>query len=298
MTLEGIKKIGVIGAGAMGNQMAELFSRVGEYTVTLVDIKDEFVEKGIKAIDDRLERFFVAKGKISAEDKEAVMARITGNSDLEKAVKDCDFVIEAVLEILSLKQEIFEKLDANAPEGVVLASNTSTLNITDIAAATKRPDKVIGMHFFNPVSVMKLIEVVKGSHSSDETTELILALSEKLGKEPVVCRDTSYGFLANRAYEALRNEALQIVWEKVASPEDVDKSLKLGYNLPMGPLELGDLLGSWKRRAEMEEDTMAALGPEKGRIHPIIRAMVRAGYYGGPGNKGIYDFWKEVLSKW
>ena len=154
------------------------------------------------------------------------------------------------------------------------------------------------MHFFNPVSVMKLIEVVKGSHSSDETTELILALSRRLGKEPVVCRDTSYGFLANRAYEALRNEALQIVWEKVASPEDVDKSLKLGYNLPMGPLELGDLLGSWKRRAEMEEDTMAALGPEKGRIHPLIRSMVRAGYYGGPGNKGIYDFWKEVLSKW
>jgi 3-hydroxybutyryl-CoA dehydrogenase len=298
MTLEGIKKIAVIGAGAMGNQMAELFSRVGGYTVTLVDIKDEFVEKGIKAIDDRLERFFVAKGKISAEDKEAIMARITGSSNLAEAVKDCDFAIEAVLEILSLKQEIFEKLDANAPEGIVLASNTSTLNITDIATATKRPDKVIGMHFFNPVSVMKLVEVVKGSHSSDETTALILALSEKLGKEPVVCRDTSYGFLANRAYEALRKEALQIVWEKVASPEDVDKSLKLGYNLPMGPLELGDLLGAWKRRAEMEEDMVAALGPERGRIHPIIRAMVRAGYYGGPGNKGIYDFWKEVLSKW
>lgn len=298
MKLEGIKKIAIVGAGAMGNQMAELFSRVGEYTVTLIDIEDEFVEKGIKAIDDRLERFFVAKGKISAEDKETIMDRITGRSDLEEAVKDCDFVIEAVLEILSLKQEIFVKLDANAPEGVVLASNTSTLNITDIAVATKRPDKVIGMHFFNPVSVMKLVEVVKGSHSSDETTELILALSERLGKEPVVCRDTSYGFLANRAYEALRNEALQIVWEKVASPEDVDKSLKLGYNLPMGPLELGDLLGSWKRRAEMEEDMMAALGPEKGRIHPVIRAMVRAGYYGGSGNKGIYDFWKEVLSKW
>ncbi len=298
MKLEGIKKIAIVGAGAMGNQMAELFSRVGGYTVTLVDIEDEFVEKGIKAIDDRLERFFVAKGKISAEDKKAIQDRISGSSDLEEAVKDCDFVIEAVLEILSLKQEIFGKLDANAPEGVVLASNTSTLNITDIAAATKRPDKVIGMHFFNPVSVMKLVEVVKGSHSSDETTELILGLSEKLGKEPVVCRDTSYGFLANRAYEALRNEALQIVWEKVASPEDVDKSLKLGYNLPMGPLELGDFLGSWKRRVEMEEDMMAALGPEKGRIHPLIRAMVRAGYYGGPGNKGIYDFWKEVLSKW
>ena len=211
MKLEGIKKIAIIGAGAMGNQMAELFSRVGEYTVTLIDIEDDFVEKGIKAIDGRLERFFVAKGKISAEDKKAIMDRITGSSDLEEAVKGCDFVIEAVLEILNLKQEIFEKLDANAPEGVVLASNTSTLNITDIAAATNRPDKVIGMHFFNPVSVMKLVEIVKGSHSSDETTELIQALAEKLGKEPVVCRDTSYGFLANRAYEALRNEALQIV---------------------------------------------------------------------------------------
>ena len=298
MKLEDIQKIAIVGAGAMGNQMAELFSRVGEYSVTLIDIEDTLVEKGLKAIDGRLERFFVAKEKITAEDKKAIMGRIIGSSNLEDAVKDCDFVIEAVPEVLNLKRDIFEKLDAHAPEGIVLASNTSTLNITDIAAATKRPDKVIGMHFFNPVSVMKLVEVVKGSHSSEETTALVQALATRLGKEPVVCRDTSYGFLANRAYEALRNEALQIVWEKVASPEDVDKSLKLGYNMPMGPLELGDLLGSWKRRAEMEADTMAALGPEKGRIHPIIRAMVRAGYYGGPGNKGIYDFWKEVLSKW
>jgi 3-hydroxybutyryl-CoA dehydrogenase len=167
-----------------------------------------------------------------------------------------------------------------------------------MAAVTKRPEKVIGMHFFNPVAVMKLVEAVKGSHTSEETLALVLALARKLGKEPVVCRDTSYGFLANRAYEALREEAVQMLWEKVASPEDVDKSLRLGYNLPVGPLELGDMLGSWKRRVEMEEDRIRELGPEKGRIHALIRVMVRAGYFGGPGNKGIYDFWKEVMFNW
>lgn len=298
MTVEAIKKITIIGAGAMGNQMAEVFSRVGGYDVSLVDINEELVKKGLSAIDTRLEKFFVAKGKMTADEKVTISSRIEGTVDMAGAAREADFVIEAVPEVLTIKREIFEKLDASAPNDTVLASNTSTLNITDIAVATKRPEKVIGMHFFNPVSVMKLVEVVKGCHSSDETTDLVIKLSEKLGKVPVVCRDTSYGFLANRAYEALRNEALQIVWEKVASPEDVDNALKLGYNLPKGPLELGDLLGSWKRRAEMEADMMDALGPEKGRIHPIIRAMVRAGYNGGPGDKGIYDFWKEVMSKW
>jgi 3-hydroxybutyryl-CoA dehydrogenase len=298
MKLEEIKNIAVIGSGAMGAQMAEVFSRVGGYDVILVDISEELVNKGLKSIDDRLERFFVAKGKITAEEKKAITGRIKGSAGLEEAAKSVDFVIEAVPEILGLKREIFEKLDAHAPQDIVLATNTSTLNITDIAVVTKRPEKVIGMHFFNPVAVMKLVEVVKGAHTADETVELVKDLAGKLGKAPVVCRDTSYGFLANRAYEALREEALQIVWEKVATPEDVDKSLKLGYNMPLGPLELGDMLGSWKRRAEMEEDRMAALGAEKGRIHPLIREMVRAGYYGGPGNKGIYDFWKEVLSKW
>jgi len=298
MRQEEIKKVGIIGSGAMGNQMAELFSRVGGYSVDLVDISEDLVSKGLQAIEDRLERFFVAKGKITHEEKTAITGRINGTTSMEESAKSADFLIEAVPEVLDIKQAVFKKFDEFAPEGVVLATNTSTLNITDIAVVTRRPENVIGMHFFNPVSVMKLVEVVKGAHSSDETRDIVVALARKLGKEPVVCRDTSYGFLANRAYEALREEALQIVWEKVASPEDVDKSLKLGYNLPLGPLELGDRLGSWKRRAEMEEDRMAALGPEKGRIHPLIREMVRAGYYGGPGNKGIYDFWKEVLSRW
>lgn len=297
MKLEDIKKTAVIGAGAMGAQIADVLSRLGGYEVHIVDANNELVTKGLQSIDDRLERFFVSKGKITAEVKKAVMQRIIGKTSIEDAVKDVDFVIEAVPEIMSLKQEIFKKLDENAPQAI-LVSNTSTLNITDIASVTSKPDKVIGMHFFNPVAVMKLVEIVTGAHTSDETIALAIALTKKLEKEPVICRDTSYGFLANRAYEALRGEALQIVWEKVASPEDVDKALKLGYNLPAGPLELGDMLGSWKRRVEMEEDAMRELGPVKGRVHQLIKVMVKAGYTGGPGKKGIYDFWKEVLSRW
>lgn len=296
MKLEEIKRVAVIGAGAMGAQIAEVFSQLGEYEVHMVDTSDELARKGLQSIEDRLERFFVSKGKMTAEEKKATMERIKGSASLEEAVRKVDFVIEAAPEILSLKREIFKKLDENAPQAI-LASNTSTLNVTEIAAATKRPDKVIGMHFFNPVAVMKLVEVVKGAQTSDETVELAIAMARKLGKEPVVCRDTSYGFLANRAYEALRWEAVQMVWEKVASPEDIDKSLKLGYNLPLGPLELGDMLGSWGRRAEMEEDRIKELG-ERGRLHPLLKAMVRAGYPGGPGKKGIYDFWKEVVSRW
>ena len=297
MKLEDIRKTAVIGSGAMGAQIAELLSRLGEYEVTIVDISDELVRKGLKSIDDRLEKFFVAKGKMTAPEKTAVMARMRGHTSIEKAVGEVQFIIEAVPEIMALKREVFKKLDENAPQAI-LASNTSTLNITEMAAVSRQPGRIVGMHFFNPVAMMKLVEVVRRAHTSDETVAVVAAMSRKLGKEPVVCRDTSNGFLANRAYEALRIEAVQMVWEKVASPEDVDKALKLGYNLPVGPLELGDMHGSWGRRAEMEADRIKELGDEKGRLHPLIRTMVRAGYTGGPGKKGIYDFWKEVLSKW
>ncbi|MDY6973537.1 MAG: 3-hydroxyacyl-CoA dehydrogenase family protein [Thermodesulfobacteriota bacterium] len=298
MKFEEIKTIAVIGSGAMGAQMTEVFSRVGGYAVNMVDTNDDLVKKGLGTIDNTLERFFVAKGKITPQEKEDITGRIKGGTNMEDAVKDADFVIEAVPEILGLKKEVFARLDEAAPQGIILASNTSMLNVTEIAIATKRPESVVGMHFFNPVAVMKLVEVVKGAQTSDETVSVVKDLALKVKKEPVVCRDTSFGFLANRAYEALRLEAVQMVWEKVASPEDVDKSLKLGYNIPVGPLEMGDMLASWKRRAEMEEDRIKELGDEKGRLHPLIKAMVRAGYSGGPGNKGIYDFWKEVMSKW
>jgi 3-hydroxybutyryl-CoA dehydrogenase len=296
MKVEDIKKTAVIGAGAMGNQIAELFSRLMGYEVNITDVKEDFIRNGVAAIDNRMEKFFVAKGKMTPEEKSAIMGRIKGCSTVEDASKGVDFVIEAIPEVMGLKKEIFKKLDELLPDAL-LTSNTSTLNVTEMVADTKRPARIVGMHFFNPVAMMKLVEVVRGAHTSDETVETVVALARKLGKEPVVCRDTSNGFLANRAYDALRAEAVQIVWEKVASPEDVDKALKFGYNLPAGPLELGDQLGSWGRRHEMEADKIKELG-EAGRLHPLIKTMVRAGYPGGPGKKGMYDFWKEVLAKW
>jgi 3-hydroxybutyryl-CoA dehydrogenase len=205
--------------------------------------------------------------------------------------------VEAATENISLKKDLFRKLDQSAPTHAILASNTSYLSITEIASATGRPEKVVGMHFFNPVAMMKLVEVVKGAKTSENTVEVTSSVARILQKEPVVCRD-SYGFLANRAYLALRMEAVQMVWERVASPEEIDKALKLGYNLPMGPLELADMGGSWGIYASSEEDRIRELGSEKGRLHPLIRLMVRAGYTGGAGKKGVYDFYKEVLSKW
>lgn len=290
--IENIKKTVVIGSGTMGAQIAELLARVGDYEVTLVDLTDELVENGIKGIGDRLDRFFVSKGKMSPAEKHEVMGRIKGQTDLKAAAQDADFVIEAVVENLEIKKEVFAKLEEAAPPRAIFASNTSYQNITEVASATRRPDKVVGMHFFNPVARMALVEVVRGALTSEETTETAVALSKRLGKEPVVCRDFSYGFLANRAYLGMVKEALQMVWERVASPEEIDKALRLGYNLPMGPLELFDFVGGWKIAVSSEQDQMREMGPEKGWLHPLIRMMHRAGY------DKIYDFWKDALSKW
>lgn len=292
-----IKKVAVIGAGVMGSQIMEVMARLGKYKVSVTDVSDELINKGLAAMEQRLEKFFVSKGKMTPEEKKEVTGRIQGTTDITKAVSDADFVIEAVIENMGIKKDVFRKLDASAPPHTILASNTSYLSITEMASVTKRPDKVVGMHFFNPVALMKLVEIVKGANTSQNTVEVTCALSRILDKEPVVCSDASHGFLANRAYAAMRMEAVQMVWERVASPEDIDKALKLGYNLPMGPLELGDMVGSWSIAAAREEDSIRELGSEKGRLHPLIRLMVRAGYTGGPGKKGIYDFWKDVLSK-
>ncbi len=261
------------------------------------DMDEELLAKGFKAIGSSLKRFFVDKGKMSQEESEQVVSRIKGTTEMAEAA-NADFIVEAVLENMNIKQKVFRQLDEAAPAHACLASNTSNLNITDLGHATHRPDKVIGMHFFNPVAVMRLVEVVRGTLSSDETTQLTCDLARKLGKEPIICRDSSYGFLANRAYRAMRNEALQMVWERVATPQDIDKALKLGYNLPQGPLELTDMTGGWGIAAASEADAVRELGPEKGRLHPLIRTMVRAGYTGGRDKKGIYAFWDEILSKW
>lgn len=297
MELEKIKNVGVIGAGTMGSQIAELFSRIGKYSVVMWDVKDELVKEGLKSIETRLNRFFVEKGRMTQDELREIMGRIVGTASIPETVKKADYVIEAVVESLDVKRDVFKKLDENAPPGVVLASNTSALNITEMAKVTQRPDRVAGMHFFNPVGVMRLVEVVRGTFTSQETMDLVYALSKKLGKEPVVCKDYSFGFLANRAYRGMRYEAVQMVWERVATPEDIDKALKLGYNLPVGPLELADAIGGWAIAASAEEDAMRELGPEKGKLHPLIRIMVRAGYT-GRGGKGIYAFWNDVMSKW
>lgn len=297
MELESIKRVAVIGAGRMGSQIAALLSRVGKYSVTMTDVSEEILNNAVQWIKYDLKRYFVDKGKITENEMGEIVARINCATSIAGAAKNADFVIEAVIENLEVKKEVFKELDKNAPSNVILTSNTSGLSITEMASVTKRPDKVVGMHFFNPVAVMKLVEVVRGAFTSDETINVVCALAKKLGKEPVVCSDVSYGFLANRAYGAMVREAVQMVWERVAWPEDIDKALKLGYNLPMGPLELGDMVGSWAIWASSEQDRIRELGPEKGQLHPLIRWMVRAGYTGGPGRKGIYDFWKEVLSR-
>ena len=298
MKVEDVKKVAVIGAGAMGSQIVEVFSRVAGYETHMVDLSEELLNQGLRAIDERLERHFVSKEKMSAEEKQATLGRITCVTKIEEAVRDVDFVVEAVVENLRVKREVFGRLDENAPPQVVVASNTSGLNITEMGAATGRPGRVVGMHFFYPVAVMALVEVVRGAHTSDETVDFICELARHLGKEPVVCRDVSYGFLANRVYGRMTGEAVQMVWERVASPADIDRAVKLGYGLPIGPLELADMIGSWGLSASSEEDRIRELGPDRGRLHPLVRAMVRAGYTGGRGRKGIYDFYSDVLSKW
>ncbi|MEM1593348.1 MAG: 3-hydroxyacyl-CoA dehydrogenase family protein [Archaeoglobaceae archaeon] len=297
LRLENIKSFAVIGAGRMGSQIAQLLSRVGKYSVTLVDVSDEVLSNAMKSIESDLKRFFVDKGKITEDEMKEILSRIKCTTSIAEAVKKVDFVIEAVYENLELKKKVFAEIDRNAPPEAILASNTSGLSITEIASATKRAEKVVGMHFFNPVAVMRLVEVVRGALTSEETVKIVCELAKKLGKEPVVCKDIGYGFLANRAYSGLMREAIEMVWERVASPEDIDKALKLGYNLPLGPLEVGDMVGAWEIMALSEQDRIRELGPEKGRLHPLVRWMVRAGYTGGPGKKGIYDFWREVLSK-
>jgi len=298
MGLENIKQVAVIGAGLMGTQIAEMLSRVGGYHVIMTDINDELLNKGVQALRDTLQKHFVDKGKITTDEMQAIVNRIKGTISIPDAVRNADYVIEAVFDNLELKKSIFKQLDESAPPQVILATNTSGLNVTELANVTKRPDKVAGMHFFNPVAVMRLVEVVRGAMTSDETANTVCEMTRKLGKEPVVCRDVGYGFLANRAYGAMGNEAVQMVWERVASPEDIDKALKLGYNLPVGPLELGDMTGSWGIRAASEQDRIKEMGEAKGSLHPLLRLMVRAGYTGGRGKKGIYDFWRDSLSKW
>jgi 3-hydroxybutyryl-CoA dehydrogenase len=283
--VNGIRRVGVIGAGTMGNGIAHVFARSG-YHVVLCEVEQRFLDRGLETLRKNLERE-AAKGKITTDDAQASLTRVTGVLDRER-LTDCDFVIEAATEKFEIKKEIFTDLDRITRKDVILASNTSSISVTKLANVTSRPDRVIGMHFFNPVPVMKLVEVIRGMATSQETFDQVRDLAVKLEKTPVEVNDAP-GFVSNRVLMPLLNEAMYAVMEGVATPAAVDEVFKLGMAHPMGPLTLADFIG-----LDVCLDIMRVLqdgfGDPKYRPCPLLVRMVDAGWLGRKSGRGFYQY--------
>lgn len=281
----GIQKVMVIGAGQMGSGIAQVCAMSG-YEVLLHDLKDEYVEKGLGTIAKNLSRQ-VEKGKMESEEKDAILSRLTSSANLKNAAA-VDLVIEAAVENMEIKTRIFAELDEITPRHVILASNTSSLPITEIAAATKRPEKVIGMHFMNPVPVMKLVEVIRGLATADEVYQEVEKMAESLNKVPVEVNDFP-GFVANRILMPMINEAIYTLYEGVATKEAIDDVMKLGMNHPMGPLTLADFIGL-DTCLYIMETLHQGLGDDKYRPCPLLRKYVKAGWLGKKSGRGFYEY--------